>query len=257
MINTFHTSFTPPPVPPRQGHRGAMPPTNTPLVKFLSVMLLLLMILTFGGFLYLFHRLSVMPYGYSDLYFAKQCEESSLRPEDMDYCKKVVENAFKGGRVAALTGRGFSTTSLARLVLPWNTPVTTTADQRDTLIWDEEHSLVKEIRLNSKGIVTIDYPGYYFVYSQVTFSKGHMKVPLRQVIWTRKSKNDGKDKEDWEKLLVSYCSLPQSSSVPDLCTASHTGVFELEKNQQLFLNVTGRDLVNAESSTFGLFKLQD
>ncbi|KAL6480233.1 hypothetical protein MHYP_G00112660 [Metynnis hypsauchen] len=254
MINTFHTSFNPPPVPPRQGHRGTMLPTNTPLVKFLSVMLLLLMVLTFGGFLYLFHRLSVMQYGYSEVNLAKleQCKER--RPEDMYFCSKMF-NAIKGGSVDALTGR-VSSTTLARLVLPWKSPITTAADQWDALIWDEEHSLVKEIHLN-KGIVTISYPGYYYVYSHVTFSKAHMKVPLRQVIWTRKSKNSGKEKEGWEKLLVSFCSLSQSSSAPGLCTASHAGVFELQKNQELFVNVTGTDLVNAESSTFGLFKLQD
>lgn len=59
MINTFHSSFNPPPVPPRQGHRGGPAlPSNTPLVKFLSVLLLLLMIQTFGGFLYLFHAIN-------------------------------------------------------------------------------------------------------------------------------------------------------------------------------------------------------
>lgn len=59
-INTFHSSFNPPPVPPRSGHRGPALPSNTPLVKFLSVMLLLLMIQTFGGFLYLFHRINTV-----------------------------------------------------------------------------------------------------------------------------------------------------------------------------------------------------
>lgn len=61
MINTFHSSFNPPPIPPRPGHRGGPAlPSNTPLVKFLSVLLLLLMIQTFGGFLYLFHRLNTV-----------------------------------------------------------------------------------------------------------------------------------------------------------------------------------------------------
>lgn len=60
-INTFHSSFNPPPVPPRSGHRGGPAlPSNTPLVKFLSVLLLLLMIQTFGGFLYLFHRINMV-----------------------------------------------------------------------------------------------------------------------------------------------------------------------------------------------------
>lgn len=62
MINTFHSSYNPPPppVPPRTGYRKPQPAVNTPLVKYLSVMLLLLMILTFGGFLYLFQKLNMV-----------------------------------------------------------------------------------------------------------------------------------------------------------------------------------------------------
>ncbi|KAI4897300.1 hypothetical protein NFI96_024668 [Prochilodus magdalenae] len=260
MINTFHSSFNPPPVPPRQGHRGTMLQTNTPLVKFLSVMLLLLMVLTFGGFLYLFHRLSLMQCGYSNANFLKQfqlCKESHLRPEDIANCKKLAANYEEIGNegVAYLTGKGFFTTPLARLILKRQT--TPTIGKPDSLLWNEDHSLLKNILLNTKGIVTIQYPGYYFVYSQVTFSKQHMKVPLRQAIWTQKPKKDSKDNDVWEKLLVSYCSLPQDSSVPNLCTASNAGVFEFEENQQLFVNVTVREFVNEESSTFGLFKLQD
>lgn len=68
MINTFHSSFNPPPVPPRPGPRGGPAlPSNTPLVKFLSVLLLLLMIQTFGGFLYLFHRINLV--GIYTLYY--------------------------------------------------------------------------------------------------------------------------------------------------------------------------------------------
>lgn len=125
-------------------------------------------------------------------------------------------------------------------------------DQINTLVWDEGHSLVKNIRLNKNGIVTIDYPGYYLVDSQVSFSKGHAKAPLKQVVWSWK-----KDKKNWERLLISYCSLLENRSFPAVCTASQAGVFRLEEGQMLFINVTGRDLVNKESCTFGLFKLQD
>lgn len=62
MINTFHTSYNPPPVPPRTAYSRPLPalPGNTPLVKFLSVMLLLLTMLTFGGFFYLFLKLNMV-----------------------------------------------------------------------------------------------------------------------------------------------------------------------------------------------------
>ncbi len=64
MINTFHSSYNlppvPPPVPPRAGYRKPQAAGNTSLVKFLSVMLLLLMIVTFGGFLYLFQKLNMV-----------------------------------------------------------------------------------------------------------------------------------------------------------------------------------------------------
>ncbi|XP_072519798.1 CD40 ligand [Salminus brasiliensis] len=258
MINTFHSSSYPPPVPPRQGHRGPMIPGNTPLVKFLSVMMLLLMILTFGGFFYLFHVLNGMQYRYSDtnlLLQLQQCKPDSLTPEQREYCKKLMDSnngLGKDGRVAFLSGRGLSTSPVAQLFLKRETPNLKGKDQLNTLYWDQEHSLMKEIYLNSNGVVTIDQPGYYFLYSQVSFSKGHPKIPLTQVLWTRKSQED-----NWEKLLISYCSLSQINSVPTICTASQAGMFELQKSQQLRVNVTSRDLVNAESSTFGLFKLQD
>ncbi|XP_066506091.1 CD40 ligand isoform X2 [Hoplias malabaricus] len=259
MINTFHSSFNtppvPPPIPPRHGHRGSALAKNTPLVKFLSVMLLLLMILTFGGFVYLFYRLGLTQNGYTQL---QQCDRSDLRPDEVEYCKKLMKNNKAGigqeGRAAFLTGR-LSFTPLAQLILKWES--TKSDDHSDTLLWNTGHSLLKDISVNSHGIITIKYPGYYFIYSQVSFSKGHVKVPLGQALWTQKTKKDTTQKQGWEKMLMAFCSLPQNSGVPDLCTASLFGVFELEENQQLLVNVTGKDLVNAESSTFGLFRLQD
>ncbi|XP_017328906.1 CD40 ligand [Ictalurus punctatus] len=259
MINTFHSSFNPPPVPPRQGHRGGPAlPSNTPLVKFLSVLLLLLMIQTFGGFLYLFHAINRLQDRLNDneistLKQLQQCAENNLNSEDLQYCSKIVENyktvikkvSQTEGRVALLTETGSSTIPQARMVLGSNSQ-TEVRDQSNTLLWDLNFSVKEKISLSTSGVLTIRYPGYYLIQSQVTFSKAHEKAPLKQTIWTKNS-----------KLLESYCSLPRNSAIPDLCTSSQTGVFRLEKDQTLFLNVTDRHLVHSDSTTFGLFRLQD
>ncbi|XP_076877316.1 CD40 ligand [Brachyhypopomus gauderio] len=260
MINTFHTSFGPPPIPPRQGHRGSPQVTNTPLVKFLSVMLLLLMLLTFGGFLYLFSRLHTLQErsgGVDTLRTLQQCLEQSTSPEDLQRCKTMAQS-YKDyqaeGKVSFLAGTAPPTVPNAMMVLSDENKF----NQMRTLIWDQEHSVKEKINLGTSGALSIQIPGYYFLQSQVTFSKRHMKVPLSQIIWTRIPKLDkGTGNWDEKTLLQAYCSLSQDSSVPNMCTASQSGVFRLEKHQQLFVNVTDRSLVNVDSSTFRLFKLQD
>lgn len=125
-------------------------------------------------------------------------------------------------------------------------------DQFNTLVWDSTHSVLEKISLKSSGALTIHYPGYYLIQSQVTFTKAHEKAVLRQTIWTQKTKT-----EEPVQLLASFCSLPRSSAIPDMCTASQTGVFRLEKDQMVFVNVTDRGLVHSDFTTFGLFMLQD
>ncbi|KAF4091328.1 hypothetical protein AMELA_G00035700 [Ameiurus melas] len=258
MINTFHSSFNPPPVPPRQGHRGQPAlPSNTPLVKFLLVLLLLLMIQMFGGFLYLFHSINTLQDRLNDkeistLKQLQQCAEKNLDSEDLQYCSKIVENyktvikkvSQTEGRVALLIETGSFTIPQARMILGPSKPEV--RDQSNTLLWDLSHSVMEKISLSTSGVLTIRYPGYYLIQSQVTFSKAHEKAPLKQTIWTKNS-----------KLLESFCSLPRNSAIPDLCTTSQTGVFRLEKGQTLFLNVTDRRFVHLDSTTFGLFRLQD
>ncbi|MCI4379981.1 hypothetical protein PGIGA_G00234640 [Pangasianodon gigas] len=264
MINTFHSSFNPPPVPPRPGHRGGPAlPSNTPLVKFLSVLLLLLMIQTFGGFLYLFHRINTLQDRRNDneistLKQLQQCADN-LEYENVPYCNKLVEN-FKTvikkvsqaeGRVALLIETGSSTTPQASMVLS-QTSQSKARNQSNTLLWDGSHSVMDKISLSTSGALTIHYPGYYLIQSKVTFSKAHEKATLGQAIWTQNTKVGNPT-----KLLESFCSLPRHSTIPDLCTASQTGVFRLEKGQMLFVNVTDRHLVHLDSTTFGLFRLQD
>lgn len=127
---------------------------------------------------------------------------------------------------------------------------------KNTLLWDETHSLIHNIGLSKSGELTIDTPGYYFIHSQVTYSKSHPKEPLRQIVWTRKSKNEnqGTNEQKEENLMTCYCNVPQSGV---LCTASQTGIFKLEKGQKILVNVTDASLLNLATTVFGLFKLQD
>lgn len=124
-------------------------------------------------------------------------------------------------------------------------------DQSTTLLWKSTNDAMDKISLKSSGALMIHYPGYYLIQSQVTFSKADQKAVLKQTIWTQKSKT-----EDPVQLLTSCCSLPRDSAVPEMCTSSQTGVFRLEKDQMVFVNVTDISLVNSDLTTFGLFRLQ-
>ncbi|KTF79891.1 hypothetical protein cypCar_00018153 [Cyprinus carpio] len=223
MINTFHTSYNPPPppVPPRAGYSRPRPAGNTSLVKFLSVMLLLLMILTFGGFLYLFQKLNMVSQANEKLskltggqHFIGPAAHMTVQTEHKDKTDKTSDFLKK------------------------------------SLLWDEEHSLLQDVRLSKeRDKLTIQYPGIYFIYSQVTFSKNSPVSSLKQSIRITVPK-----KEQDKELLKSFCSLKPNTS--NLCTASVAGVFHLEKDQQIFVTVTDTSLVNRDSCSFGLFKLR-
>ncbi|XP_051506203.1 CD40 ligand isoform X2 [Myxocyprinus asiaticus] len=236
MINTFHTAYNPPPVPPRAGYSRPQPPGNTPLVKFLSVMLLLLIILTFGGFLYLFQKLNVHQEKYN---------------EDMAILQRL-QGSEATEKVARLTGAASFKGPAAHMILQNEHTAKSTGERlSNKLHWDLDHSFLQDVRLSStRDTLTIQYPGIYFIYSQVTFSK-HSDSALKQAI---KSKVPQERKKEDKEILRSFCSLNTNNS--HLCTASLSGVFRLKKDQQLYVTVTNTSLVNRDSCSFGLFKLQ-
>lgn len=116
------------------------------------------------------------------------------------------------------------------------------------LLWDLGHSMLQEVQLSSqRDMLIIQKSGIYFIYSQVTFSK-QPKSTLKQAI-----KITEPDKKDDKELLKAFCSLNNSSTA--MCTAS-VGVFQIQKDQQLYVTVTNKSLVNRDSCSFGLFKLR-
>ncbi|XP_016413681.1 uncharacterized protein LOC107744511 isoform X2 [Sinocyclocheilus rhinocerous] len=259
MINTFHTSYNPPPVPPRAGYSKPRPVGNTSLVKFLSVMLLLLMILTFGGFLYLFQKLNMLQDSYHEdisLQRLQDCADSSMGEDSMTECGKLMERykvviakvSQANEKLSKLTGGPHFIGPAAHMTaLTEHKDKTSDFLKTSSLLWDEEHSLLQDVRLsNKRDKLTIQYPGIYLIYSQVTFSKNSPLSSLKQSI--RSTVQQGKE------LLKSFCSL--NPNPPNLCTASLAGVFHLEKDQQIYVTVTNTSLVNRDSCSFGLFKLR-
>ncbi|XP_051514749.1 CD40 ligand-like isoform X2 [Myxocyprinus asiaticus] len=267
MINTFHTSYNPPPVPPRAGYSRPQPPGNTPLVKFLSVMLLLLMMLTFGGFLYLFQKLNVQQQlqgNYNEdltiLQRLQDCEDGNVGEDAMTDCNKLMDKyqaviariSEATEKVAGLTGMPSFKRPAAHMILQnEHTAQSPDGSSSNKLKWDQDHSFLQDVWLSSsRDMLTIQYPGIYLIYSQVTFSK-QSDSALTQAIKSKEPQ--GRRNEDKE-MLRSFCNLNPNKS--HLCTASLSGVFQLKKDQQLYVTVTNISLVNRDSCSFGLFKLQ-
>ncbi|XP_016423425.1 CD40 ligand-like [Sinocyclocheilus rhinocerous] len=264
MINTFHSSYNPPPVPPRAGYSKRQPAGNSPLVKFLSVMLLLLMILTFGGFLCLFQKLNMLLQGsyYEDmtsLQRLQDCADSSMGEDSMTECGKLMEKyktvmakvSQANEKLSKLTGGPHFIGPAAHMTaLSEHKDKNSDFLKSNSLLWDKEQSLLQDVRLSTKrDKLTIRYPGIYFIYSQVTFSKHSTSFGLKQSIRSIEPK-----KQEVKELLKSFCSLDPNAS--NLCTASLAGVFRLEKDQQLYVTVANTSLVNRDSCSFGLFKLR-
>lgn len=130
-----------------------------------------------------------------------------------------------------------------------------------SLEWNSDHSTTVKVDTAGESNLRIKHAGYYYVYSQVTFSASG-SIPLENIIrhirWKPVDSNsrhrlspqpEAKD----EILLKSYCAPGQKP----LCTASQGGVFRLEKDDELYVQVTDVSWVNYDwnATFFGLYKL--
>ncbi|KAG7465112.1 hypothetical protein MATL_G00172710 [Megalops atlanticus] len=260
MINTFHTSLPPPPVPPRQGLHPRPGIRVTPLLWFLSVIMILQMVVTFGGFVYLFRKSSMLQTElqgreYDDLIVLKrlqECDVSSDYNTLLDCGKLLSKYRSIISKVSQAEGKaGFLSAGMpfygsgAVAHMTVERPSGSSASQ--TLKWNRDHSLLMKVEyLTSPGALKIVVPGDYYVYSQVTFTKVHPKIPLVQTIMRKSA-----DKEDL--LLKAFCSMRDEEAH----TSFQGGVFRLEKEEQLSLNVTDMKLINFDvtATAFGLFRL--
>ncbi|KAI1898068.1 hypothetical protein AGOR_G00068530 [Albula goreensis] len=206
MINTYHTSLPPPPIPPRPGHHQPPSGRSTPFLWFLSVIMVLQMGVTFGGFIYLFRKTNMLQSeflrrGYDDLVVLKrlqECHEGSLDSNSLLDCGKILEK-YKAimSKVSQVSGKG----AVAHMVP--ERPGKSSQSTGKTLRWNKEHSLLVQVTyMSTPGALSINVPGDYYIYSQVTFSKTHPKAPLSQCIVQRKA-----SMADEKVLLRTFVSL--------------------------------------------------
>ncbi|XP_041846019.1 CD40 ligand [Melanotaenia boesemani] len=242
MIRTDQTSLAPPPLPPRLGRSqpilipAQLPPlghNNKPLIHFLAGVVILHLMLSIGGFIYLLYKdKTLLP------------ENSPLAQERVGYPPTKQQEA--------------SSLALARMVI--EQPSYTGKEDKSSgfLRWEKTQSVHKNINSYENSWLTILEPGDYYVYSRVTFSKGSAKIPLASRVKLRKSETE-KD----ETVMKAYCSLNssnisrKSASDPDMCTATQMELLTLEKGNQLSVWVQDLSLVDYEAgaTTFGMYKL--
>ncbi|KAM4696118.1 CD40 ligand [Rhinophrynus dorsalis] len=128
-------------------------------------------------------------------------------------------------------------------------------NSRGVLQWVEKgySSLCKQITYTN-GTLKVEIPGIYYVYSQVSFcsnSTQFSRAPFMQYIYLSRP-------YETHKLLLRGANTFMSPS-PDcaLHSIQQGAVFELKKNDQLFVNVTDPSRINYSPGMtyFGMFKL--
>ncbi|XP_037553081.1 CD40 ligand [Nematolebias whitei] len=234
MIDTSRTSMAPPPVPSRlQKPQPILIPAShlpseghsKPLVHFLVGVVLLHFALSVGGFLFLYYKEE--PYSYQKLpSFQGRVGFSSAEKQEDAYkawARMVVERQLLSNQISS----GY-------------------------LRWDIQHSVRKSVSHFHSTWLTILEPGDYFVYSRVTFSKDHPKLPLASRVMMRKT-----EKAEEQVVMKAYCSLSSNSSNPNMCTATQQDLITLEKGNQLSIWVQVLSLVDYEegATAFGIYKL--
>ncbi|KAM4554903.1 CD40 ligand [Odontesthes bonariensis] len=235
MINTGQTSVAPPPLPPRLGRSQPIlipaplsPPGqhNKPLIHFLIGLVMLHLLLSVGGFFYLYYK------------------ENHILAENKPLAQGRV--GFSPSKQEA------SSSALASMVVEQSSEK---AQSSGYLQWNMRHSVRKNINFFHNSWLTILEPGDYYVYSRVTFSKGNPKIPLASKVKLRKTES-----EEQKVVMMAYCSLSSSHSSesnPHMCTATQMELITLEKGNQLSVWVPDLSLVDYEegATTFGMYKV--
>ncbi|XP_026185499.1 CD40 ligand [Mastacembelus armatus] len=235
MINTYQTSLAPPPVPPRL-HRSdrVLIPTplpsqghSKPLIRFLVGVVVLHLVLSVTGFIYLYQTFNM---------------------------GKLPASAVQAALLASEKQETFHR-PLAHVVVQKQSAKEPQESQAGYLQLDTSHSVFKETNYYHENWLTIQQSGFYYVYSKVTFSKGDSKLPLASLIKLRTNEN-----EKEKTVMKAYCNLNShhgSTEIPHMCSATQGQVITLVKGNQLSVWVQNLSLVDYEegATVFGIYKL--
>ncbi|KAM3867022.1 CD40 ligand [Diretmus argenteus] len=232
MINTYQTSLAAPPVPPRLSRSGPLLlPATAPshghsrsLLRFLVGLVLLHLLLSLGGFIYLYHT--------------SRMEKVPLE-----------------GSAESLSSGETSHKTMARMIV--KQPGTPTAiPTSGYLKWNMDYSHRRNINYYLASWLTVLQPGNYYVYARVTFSRWDSSLPLASIVKLRESET-GKETD----VMKAYCSLEKPDAgqarSPAMCTASQGEVITLKAGNQLSVWVQDLSSVDYEegATTFGMYKL--
>ncbi|CAL1613737.1 unnamed protein product [Knipowitschia caucasica] len=237
MINTHLTSVAPPPLPPRQ-HQSVAPvmvpydllpkPHSRGLIRFMFTVVLLNLLLSMFGFFYLYKN------------------GTTQRKQDMKSSFSHAEPSMQKQHSHHVEKRESHTVFARMTVLQ---PTTPPKPHPGHLKWDMRHSQYSRPHINyyNSSWLTIEKPGYYFVYSRVTFSSGHSTIPLTNRVDWRKTQT-GEPKP----IMQAFCH-----TISTLCTASAEDVVQLETGNQLSVWTEDLSLISYEETgtTLGLFSL--
>ncbi|XP_018598609.1 CD40 ligand-like [Scleropages formosus] len=283
MINTYNNNLPAPPVPPRARAPGSVPglelgpppviaPAPAPApepqrnkshIRFLAVVFVLHAVVTTVMFVYLFSmnfRTRDSEDQVSD-HYDEVLRRLHKCNEDTTNDKSLLECLNKSEKLSRVMAKDFQTGgkeahSEASLYDGWGAVAHMKVDEAsskspNTLRWKGDHSILRNVNHLPTGMLQVRQPGYYYIYSQVTFSKAVPKIPLTQTI-TRWSVSPDKPKADL--LLKAFCNWTNEG----VCTSFQGGVFKLEKGQKLAVQVADTSLVSFDdtATTFGLFLLQ-
>ncbi|XP_033829751.1 CD40 ligand [Periophthalmus magnuspinnatus] len=240
MINTYHSSMAPPPVPLRlhSSHQGTQPvliPTtmlpqghSKTLMRFMVAVVLFNLLLSILGFMYLY--VNGTP---------RKQDTSATFGEAVGYTQKLHSHYVEKRESHRVFAR-----------MDFQRPTATHRSQSGHLKWDLKFSRYSHPYINyyNSSWLTIEEPGDYFVYSRLTFSKGSHVIPLMNRVHLRKSKMD-----EPKSIMHAFCH----TSTPNPCTATAEEVIKLEKGNQLSVWTEDISLVSYDekASTFGLYKL--
>ncbi|XP_061106328.1 CD40 ligand-like [Conger conger] len=264
MINTCSASLPPPPVPPRPGSQSSTRNRTKTYTRVLSAVYVVHTVVTVALFLYLFQRIGPASSEdttlRNDLIVLKRLVEcnNNMDSGSMLDCKKVQEEfkrvvseaSHPEGKVEGLSASGTPSDAEALAQMSVKQPdLPLSCTDCKTLQWNRDRSIMKNVDYFTKqATLRIRIPGYYFVYSRVTFSKHNSRIPLAHTV------NRLQEEADKGLLLKSFCSMRTG----EFCTSFQGGIVRLEEGQQLYVNVTDLSLVNFDvtATTFGLFLLR-
>ncbi|CAK6964665.1 CD40 ligand [Scomber scombrus] len=228
MINTYQTSLPAPPVPPRlnRSHPVFMPAplpsqgNSKTLIRFLVGAVLLHLLLSVGGFIYLYHLHQM------DKFHSAEGKAAFLSSEKQ-------RTSYK---------------PMARMIVQQKSELKSISGY---LEWDIHHSDLRAINYYRNSWLTIMEPGDYYVFSRVTFSKGNSEIPLVSMVKKRENETGAE-----MTVMQAFCSL-ETHSGPRSCTATQGEVITLKKGNQLSVWVQDLSLVdyNEGATAFGMYRI--